>query len=196
MKKIQVGPGVAYNTDTGVSYASVYEEGGRVFRAEYDPRQTSVALIVNTSHWTKPEGVPITEEERQRVYDALWQLDPGGFIFEFVPPAKHVPVRWDRGPDGFLLEVAGEIEYMELHRLLHLKSEKGYDFTKERSVWTIDLPEHATWTVPAGEPIAPEHRAKIVSRLLAATDEDTWGSPLGRAAVVVRSIPDTNRADP
>jgi hypothetical protein len=187
VKKIQVGPGVAYRT-AGVAFTNVYEENGRVFRADYDPRETGDSLVVETSCWTEPQGLPITEAERERIYDALWALGPGGNILEVVPPAFYVPVRWDRGPDGWLLDVAGEITYLELRHVFSPKSEQGYDFATERSVWTLDIPEHATWTVPAGEPMSPEHRARIVERLRGAAKKDLRIGTLGNTDVIVRTV--------
>jgi hypothetical protein len=165
-------PGVARAiSGRGPGRTFEYDESGRSFRVEWDPRETGTFLPVMTSGWGG---------DRDRLHDALWDVARGAgvtaLLEEVAGSRLFVPLRWDR-PRGFLLNVhdrgdAGvEVDYMEPGHTAKLPAlaDPG-----DPSSLTVQVPADLRWTWPAGEPAARDARERIISRLRSAGRDDLW----------------------
>ncbi|MEZ4373215.1 MAG: hypothetical protein R3B07_20500 [Polyangiaceae bacterium] len=173
--KLRSGPGVARLIARRITeHEFEYREAGRSLRAIYDPRETDVHCLVSTHTWTG--GEEITAEERQRIYEGLWglsqQYGARSLIEEVGRFGLCLPVRWNRGPDGCLINIhdAGVIQLMKLGRVLRLEYVRREPFHDIRVVMEPDV----CWTLPTGLRIPrPEHDQLVVA-LRRCDNADLW----------------------
>jgi hypothetical protein len=168
--KVQVSAGAT----GGPSRTFDYREDGRVFTIEWDPRETGAVISDRFERWSAPPGEALDPATRERIFDALWAAAQAGGITAIIDESSSlaclVPVRWNRGADGFLVDVhdGGRLEYMELGRglMLRYREEPGRLY-----VAFVQWPRAARWTEP-DEAVAVDHAARIRDRLAGATPRD------------------------
>ncbi len=111
----------------GPSRAFEYREGDHVFVVEWDPRETGTVIPEYFEHWTEPPSEPIDPAARERVLDGLWAIGQTAGITAIIDESRSLrcplAVRWNRGDDGFLVDVhdGGELAYMERRRTMRLR---------------------------------------------------------------------------
>ncbi len=155
----------------GPSRTYEYREGDRVFRAEWDPRETDMVLAANFDSWSEPTE-PIDAAARERIFDGLWAIAGVTAIFDESHASTRcaLPVRWDRGDDGFLLDVndGGQLDYMELGRALRLPFRRA---AGESYVALVTWPDMLRWSEPDA-PVVPGYAARILLRIRGAKASD------------------------
>jgi hypothetical protein len=158
----------------GPSRALEYREGDHVFVVEWDPRETGTVISEYFEHWTEPSSESIDPAARERIFDGLWEVGRTVGITAIIDDSRSlgcaVPARWNRGDDGFLVDVhdGGRIDYMERRRALRLRyrEEAGKLY-----VAFVKWPDAPRWTEPDA-PIASDHAGRIRERLDGATSKD------------------------
>jgi hypothetical protein len=166
----RIGPGAT----GGPSRTFEYREGDRVFLVHWDPRETGTVIADRFEQWTTPAAELLDAAARARVFDGLWSVAPHAGITAVIDESSSlpcpVPVRWNRGTDGFLVDVhdGGQLEYMELGRGLLLRYEEKLG---QLYVAYVQWPTSLRWTEPAG-PIPTDHAARIRERLARASAHD------------------------
>src|SRR4051794_867801 len=97
---------------------TVTDDADRVFRVEWDPRETDVTLMITLDTFTEPPGVKIPEEEKPEILSRLFGQARSYGVGHIVEGAggHWVVRRWNRGEDGFLVNVESDelVLYCEL----------------------------------------------------------------------------------
>ncbi len=158
----------------GPSMRFDYLEDGRVFTVQWDPRESGMVIAEPFDQWSDPAGEPLDLAARERIFEGLWSLRTQGItaIIDASAPRKcPVPVRWNRGPGGFLVDIYDgdrRLAYMELGHGLMLR----YHERPERlHVAFVEWPRSPCWTEPEG-PISARRAARIRDRLGRVTKRD------------------------
>jgi hypothetical protein len=168
--KVQVSAGAT----GGPSRTFDYREDGRVFTIDWDPRETGTAISDRFEQWSSPAGEPHDAAARERVFDGLWGAAGGAGITAVIDESQTlrcaVPARWNRGNDGFLVDVhdGGRLAYMELGRALTLRYRER---PGQLYVAFVQWPQVLRWTEPDA-PIAADHAGRIRQRLADASKND------------------------
>jgi hypothetical protein len=158
----------------GPSRAFEYREGDHIFVVEWDPRETGTVIAEYFERWTEPSSEPIDPAARERIFDGLWAVGQTAGITSIVDESRSlrctVPARWNRGDDGFLIDVhdGGQLDYMERRRAMRLsyREEAGKLY-----VAFVKWPDEPRWTEPDA-PIAADHADKIRERIGGAKSTD------------------------
>jgi hypothetical protein len=186
---------------------TVTDDADRVFRVEWDPRETSVTLMVSLKTWTEPPGVTIAEEEKPEILSRLFGQARSygvGHVVEKVN-GHWVVRRWNRGDDGFLVNVESHelVLYCEIDKTLAVPFERIPGFNAKNKRIGILAMNDARWVYPptpdgAATPLDPAERPRIESRLVEATEDDMFDSELAWRFVASAPPPDSagKNADP
>jgi len=189
------GGTVTMTATSGTERRFEVERGGHVFRDTWDPRETSVTYYIELDHWTEPPDAPMSDEDRGVVLDAIWSMAPesGGLrrILRWMPSASCFSVgRWAYDADGFLVRIAttGVVEYLELDRTAHVPYERepGSDERGRRRA-VVGPRTEARWVYPNASPIGDDDWARILPRLLRATEANMFDTDPGWVVVDRRS---------
>jgi hypothetical protein len=146
-----------------------YEEAGQIHRERWDPRDEGTTMVLIPRTWL--DGLEIDSSARERILDAIRVVSaPLGvqMMLEAVFDEDCVVARrWNRAPDGFLIDVdpSGTVDYLELGRTARFSLE-----TIGRQFGLVRVPRQAQWIYPAGAPIVD--RAIVLTRLGSTRPED------------------------
>ena len=150
---------------------------GRVYRDEWDPRDSGATLLVAPTKWTEPEAEPIDDATHEAILDAFWSLSEKtqaiAHIIEWRPDDKcRVAQRWNRGADGFLARIGEDgVEYLELRRtafLPHTATSRG-----SNRVAKLEM-SRATWRYPEVRQLDAADQERAKRNIVGAREEDLF----------------------
>jgi hypothetical protein len=159
----------------GPSRTLEYREAERTLVIDWDPRETGSIITDYFDRWTTPADEQIDDAARERIFESLWAAVSGWISAIIVEPADPlscaIPVRWDRGRDGFLIDIhdRGQLQYMELGRglLLSFRRESAGAVIYAHIEW----PAVPRWTCP-DQPMDADRAALIHKRIAGAQPND------------------------
>lgn len=183
IQKLAAGGGEARMIARGsLARTFEFEEDGRVYRDEWDPRDTGSLLLVAPTNWTSPPGEPIEASTRDAILDGFWQLASTtgkiARIVEWRPIEKcHVAIRWERGEGGFLARIAKDaIEYLELGRTAFVPAAPVAGATRRAKLGDESA---ARWRFPADASVTHDDWNRIAANLRGAKPGDMFFSEPG-----------------
>jgi hypothetical protein len=150
-----------------------YREDGHSWHIEWDPRETQLFAWALLDEWDTPKGEPLDVAARERILDAVWpaMVENAGIV-AIVDHSRRLrcplAARWNRGDDGFLVDVhdGGRLDYLALGRTLRLTYQEP-----ELYLAMVDWPASPRWCEPDG-PIEADESKRIRERLQSARASD------------------------